>query len=137
AVDVEVKAVNRAGSPSFRTTDIVVPWFVAVVLAAYAGAAYGVVVGIALLVIAAGVIVMVLRPLNRRRTVDRTVAAAFANLENWETLWRMGGLCVRRPGAAPCRAPEGDWQAVGRALTGERPVDAQSADKQPTGKQPA
>ena len=119
-LDVAVKAVSRKGSPSFRTTDIVVPWFVAVVISAYVAVAYGVVAAVALFVAAAGIIVVLLRPFNHRRTVARTTAAALATLENWQTLWRMGGLALHRRDDAgtSCDAPAGDWQGFARGLAG-------------------
>lgn len=116
AITVDLKAAIRAGSPSFRTTDIVVPWFAAIVLSAWLAASYGLVAGLALFIVAAGIIIGLLTPWNRRRAEDRTVGLALAGLEHWQTLWRMGGLILRRPDGETCRAPDGDWRGFARSL---------------------
>ncbi|GIK97989.1 MAG: hypothetical protein BroJett029_21980 [Alphaproteobacteria bacterium] len=119
AIEVDVTAVSRAGSPSFRTTDVVVPWFAAVAVAAWLAATYGIVTAAAFFVLAAGIIVMLVVPWNRRRAANRTIGFALSRLEHWQTLWRMGGLRLSRAGGDSCRAPDGDWRGFARALAAD------------------
>jgi hypothetical protein len=122
AVDVNFRAVNRTGAPGFRTTDIVVPWFVAVAVSLYVGVAYGIVAGVALFVILAGGIVVALRPYNRKRAEERNRQMGLAQLEHWEALWRMGGVALRRlDGDRPAAvSPQDDWRDFARALAPAR-----------------
>lgn len=115
-IEVDVKAVSRAGSPAFRTTDLVVPWFAAAAVTAWLAATYGLVAGAAFFAVVASAIVLVVLPWNRRRAADRTVGLALSRLEHWQTLWRMGGLQLARAGSEPCRAPEGDWRRFASVL---------------------
>jgi hypothetical protein len=122
AIDVNFRKVNRTGAPGFRTTDIVVPWFVCVAVSLYVGVAYGIVAGIALFVVLAGGIVMALRPYNRKRAEERNRQMGLATLEHWEALWRMGGVALRRldrdrPAAV---SPQDDWRDFARALAPAR-----------------
>jgi len=110
---VDFAAVNRSGVPGFRTTDIVVPPFVLVVLSAYLSFAVAPWVGAAAFVAGGALLFFILRPWNRRRAEERSKTLALATPEHWETLWRLGGLAMRATGdpAARCVAPDGDWRA--------------------------
>jgi hypothetical protein len=122
AIDVNFRAVNRTGAPGFRTTDIVVPWFVGVAVSLYVGVAYGIVAGVALFVVLAGGIVVALRPFNRKRAEERNRQMGLATLEHWEALWRMGGVALRRlDGERPAAvSPQDDWRDFARALAPAR-----------------
>lgn len=117
-VEVNYARANRNGAPGYRTTDIVVPWFAGAVLSIYAGASYGIAAGAALFIVLAGLILVALRPYNRRRAEERYRRTGLAALEHWEALWRLGGLGLRWPAAADqlVAAPDGDWRAVARSL---------------------
>ena len=119
-IAIDFAAVNRAGAPGFRTTDIVVPPFVLVVLSVYLYLAVAPWAAAVALVAGAALLFFVPRPWNRRRTEERTRTLALASLEHWETLWRLGGLAMRAT-ADPrrrCVAPDGDWRAFVRADPG-------------------
>jgi len=122
AVDVDFRAVNRSGAPGFRTTDIVVPWFVSVAVSLYASVAYGVVAGVAVFVVLAGSILVALRPYNRKRAEDRNRQMGLAALEHWEALWRVGGVALRRLDRERLVAvsPQDDWRDFARALAPAR-----------------
>ena len=115
-VAVNVDAVSRSGAPGFRTTDIVVPPFVIIVLSAYVFAYHGPIPG--LLVLAAGAAFwwVVFRPWNRARTEQRIRDLALAKLDDWNGLWRLGGLMMRRRDdpAAQCVSPKDGWQEFAR-----------------------
>lgn len=115
-IAVSFRAVNRTGAPGFRTTDIVVPPFVMLVLSLYMLFAIGPIAGAAALLVGTGLLLFVFRPRNKRRTMDRTRALALAKLEDWLALWRLGGLALRltRDPARDCVSPDGDWQAFAR-----------------------
>ncbi|WP_162913154.1 hypothetical protein [Rhodospirillaceae bacterium SYSU D60014] len=115
-IAVSFRAVNRTGAPGFRTTDIVVPPFVILVLSLYVLFAVGPVAGTLALLAGMGLLLFVLRPRNKQRTMDRTRALALAKLEDWQALWRLGGLALRstRDPARDCISPDGDWQAFAR-----------------------
>lgn len=116
-VEVDHARANRNGAPGYRTTDIVVPWFVAAAVSVYLGATFGAVSGLALFAVLAGLIVVALRPFNRRRAVERYRAAALASAENWQALWSLGALALRRTADGQrVAAPEGDWRAAARTL---------------------
>lgn len=116
-LEVNYAAVNNSASPSFRTTDIVVPWFVAAAVSWYVWSAHGLLAGAALFVALAGGIVVGLRPWNRRRAEERTRDMALAKLEHWDKFWRLGGLALRRcDDDAVCVAPNGDWRDFARRL---------------------
>lgn len=119
-VEVNYARANRNGAPGYRTTDIVVPWFVCIVLSIYVGASYGIAAGIALFIVLAGLIVVALRPYNRRRAEERYRRMGLAQLDHWEALWRLGGLALRRPGDDNhlISSPEGDWRAAAHMLAG-------------------
>lgn len=116
AIDVNLRAVSRSGSPSFRTTDIVVPWFSLAAVSVYLAVAQHLLAGLGLLAAGAAAILLWLRPYNRRRTVDRTIAMALDKLEYWQAFWSLGGLSLARPDGRRCAAPEGDWQGFARDL---------------------
>ena len=122
AVDMNFRAVNRTGAPGFRTTDIVVPWFVGVAVSLYVGVAYGIVAGVALFVVIAGGIVVALRPYNRKRAEERNREMGLATLEHWEALWRMGGVALRRvdQDRSAAVSPRDDWRDFARALAPAR-----------------
>jgi hypothetical protein len=116
-LEVNYAAVNNSTSPSFRTTDIVVPWFVTCALSYYVWQSYGVIAGAALFVVLAVGVVVGLRPWNRRRAEERTRDMALAKLDHWQTFWRLGALALRRPdGDAACVAPRDDWRDFARNL---------------------
>jgi hypothetical protein len=120
-LEVNYAAVNNSASPSFRTTDIVVPWFVTIVVSFYVWHTYGVIAGAAVFVVLAGGVVVGLRPWNRRRAEERTRDMALAKLDHWDTFWRLGGLALRRTGGGDdCVAPRDDWRDFARALAPAR-----------------
>jgi len=119
SVEVIFSAVNRAGAPGFRTTDVVVPWFFSAVVSVYLAITSGVVAGIALFIVLAGLIVVVLRPLNRARAEERNRQMGLADVQHWETLWRMGGLALRDRAGRTCISPEDDWREFARSLDAE------------------
>jgi len=123
AVEVNYRKAHRNSAPGYRTTDVVVPWFAAVVLSGYVATAYGIAAGIALFVVLGGVIVVALRPYNRRRAEERYRRMGLATPDHWETLWRLGGLALRRPGLSEpiATAPDDDWRAAARSLAGAEP----------------
>jgi hypothetical protein len=116
AIEIDFRAVNRSGAPGFRTTDIVVPPFVIIVLSAYLAAQFGWLAGLSALALGGALLYRVIWPWNRGRTEARTRALALAELENWTKLWSMGGLALRLTGSADvaCAAPAGDWRAFVR-----------------------
>lgn len=116
AIDVNLRAVSRSGSPSFRTTDIVVPWFCLAAVSVYLAVAQHLLAGLGLFVAGAAAILLWLRPYNRRRTVARTIAMGLDKLEHWQAFWSLGGLSLARADGRRCTAPEGDWQSFARDL---------------------
>lgn len=116
-VTVNYAKANRSGAPGYRTTDLVVPWFAGAVVSIYVGVTYGAAAGIALFVVLAGLIVIALRPFNRRRAETRYRMMGLAALEHWEALWRLGALALQRPGRR-VESPEGDWRVLARSLSG-------------------
>ena len=125
-VAVSFRAVNRSGAPGFRTTDIVVPPFVILVLSLYVLYAVGPVAGALALLAGMGLLLLVIRPRNKQRSIDRTRTLALASIEDWQTLWRLGGLALRltRDPGGDCLSPEGDWQAFVRAYRLPAPPQA-------------
>ena len=116
-VAVNYAKANRNGAPGYRTTDLVVPWFAGAVVSIYVGVTYGAATGIALFAVLAGLIVVALRPYNRRRAETRYRLMSLAALEHWEALWRLGALTLRRPGQS-VESPDGDWRVLARSLSG-------------------
>ena len=115
-IDVNVRAVSRNDSPSFRTTDIVVPWFCLSAVSIYFAIAHHPATGIALFVVGAGLILALLRPYNHRRAAARTIGMGLAKVEYWQAFWRMGGLTLRGPDGLRCTSPGDDWQDFARRL---------------------
>jgi hypothetical protein len=115
AVAVNYAKANRNSAPGYRTTDLVVPWFAGAAVSIYVGVTYGAATGTALFVMLAGVIVVALRPYNRRRAETRYRTLSLATLEHWEALWRLGALTLHRPGHT-VESPDGDWREMARAL---------------------
>lgn len=115
AVEVKYGKANRNGAPGYRTTDVVVPWFAAAAVSVYLGATGGPALGVALFIVLAGVIVVMLRPYNRRRAEARYRLMALSAPAHWEALWRLGGLTLRR-GRQTVDSPDGDWRAAARSL---------------------
>ena len=53
----------------------------------------------------------------RRRIRRRVEERALAGLDDWQRLWRFGGIgLVPRDGAAACDAPAGNWMALVRGV---------------------
>lgn len=115
-IAVNFRAVNRSGAPGFRTTDIVVPPFCILVLSGYLFLSAGAFVGGVALLAGTGLFLFVLRPWTRQRTEERTRDLALARLNDWNVLWRLGGLALRlrRDPAVACVAPADDWRAFVR-----------------------
>jgi hypothetical protein len=113
-IAIDPAVFRRSQAPGFRTTDIVVPPFVIVVLSAYLLVYQGPAAGGTGL--AAGLLFwwFVVRPWNRRRAEERVRGLALAKLEHWSALWAMGGLTLRK-GDVTCAAPGGDWRDFARA----------------------
>ncbi len=118
AVEVNYTRANRNRAPGYRTTDLVVPWFVNAASSIYLGATYGWAMGIASFAVLAALILLVLRPINRRRAEERYRTMGLSAPEHWDALWRLGGLTLRGPGGT-IDSPDGDWRAAARALSGE------------------
>lgn len=122
-IAVNFRAANRSGAPGFRTTDIVVPPFCILVLSGYLFLSAGAFAGGATLLAGTGFFLFILRPWTRQRTEERTRDLALARLEDWNVLWRLGGLALRlgRDPTVTCVAPAGDWRAFvrDRLLPGE------------------
>lgn len=116
AIAVDLGAVSRAGSPSYRTTDIVVPWFCLLVIAVYVAVEFMVEAGVALFVVGAAMILALVRPYNRRRAIGRTIAMGLASAEHWQTFWDLGGLMLETRTGARCASPDGDWRSFARGL---------------------
>lgn len=50
---------------------------------------------------------------NIRRRID---ARALESLDEWQKLWRFGGVTLRTKGGEVCEAPKGNWMALVRGM---------------------
>lgn len=50
---------------------------------------------------------------NIRRRID---ARSLTSLDDWQRLWRFGGVTLVPKSGAPCEAPHGNWMALVREL---------------------
>jgi hypothetical protein len=58
----------------------------------------------------------------RRRIRRRIDEHALMSLDDWQRLWRFGGIeLVPQDGGAPCPAPQGNWMALVRGLRAATP----------------
>jgi hypothetical protein len=52
----------------------------------------------------------------RRRIKRRIEERALMSLDDWQRLWRFGGIVLEPNGGAPCPAPQGNWMALVRGM---------------------
>lgn len=115
-VEVDFPRINRNNVRGFRTTDIVVPPFIIVVLTIYLSIQLNPIYGALLFAIGGALYWFVLRPKAQAATIVRVRDFAMKDLEAWNEVWRNGGYrltLVRQPDIKTA-GPHEEWQAFVR-----------------------
>lgn len=122
-IGIDLRNLNRAGSPVFSVWDNGIPGivFVTAVLVTLVFAGW-----IWALAMAASGLILLLTSVNflvMMRLRRRAWTKARSNLRNWQEIWRHGGLSLRltqRPDVE-AHSPDADWRDFARLyLTGSR-----------------
>jgi len=115
-IGVNLRDLNKPGSPVYRMLDNGCPMFV-IAVAVIASWIWGNWM-LALAMTASGVILLLtsINILVMLRLRNRALAFALSGPDGWEELWGRGGLTLRLTGdeASQIESPAGDWQAFAR-----------------------
>jgi len=120
-IGIDLRRLNRPGSPAFSMWDNAIPGmlFVVAVLASLVFAGW-----VWALAVAASGLILLLTSVNflvMMRLRRRAWTLARASLHHWRELWRMGGLSLRLIGRPEieAHAPKGDWREFARRYLAE------------------
>lgn len=110
-VGVDVIRLNRSDSPVYKWTDHNLPAFVLAGIVAYVFYAFGQIWGFVGLSASIVAFFWPVRKWGFAKLKYRTREMALSSLDGWETLWRFGGLSVRRGAEedSQCVSPNDDW----------------------------
>lgn len=109
---VELKLLNKPGSPVFSRSDNLLPW-VALICLGIVGWRLGGWVGAA--VVVASMLILIATTINfavMRRLRQRTIEYALSGRSGFDDLWSHGALSILLHGEpdSEVRGPDGDWQ---------------------------
>jgi hypothetical protein len=116
---VDPKRLNHIDSPVAYEADGNIWAYAALFVAAVLWWRWGMVPGLAALVLGVIVYLTLGRAYMYRRIERRVRGAALDDLDKWRKLWRFSGLTLTakdRRDLAPCASPDGNWMAFTRAL---------------------
>ncbi len=111
-IGIDLRHFNRPGSPTYQQKDNALPLVATLCCTASAWMLGGWIWGLAIL---ASGIILTLTTLNvwvMHRLRTRTLEKALSGLDDWQDLWRYGGMSLRlvNDDATEIRAPDGDWR---------------------------
>jgi hypothetical protein len=113
-VTVEPRRLNYPGSPVWQADENVAPLILLFAIAIVV-MFVNMLMGIAAIVLAVPLYLLLVRPWILLRVSKRALESALLNAHNWEVIWRKGALTVTNVARrTQCKSPGGDWRSFVR-----------------------